>query len=184
MIKLNKGIKDFFIELKNKKVFLEGSVLKVLSDDNTDTEIKEYLDFCKQRDIETRKKRLEITRQVQTQNTDLLNAQSENEKLMEELKEALQEAEKSKDLALNDLEVMQKKSQFELVGIIIKYTLWIIIGVGGITSIMYLFAIIYEKDTQIIGSAWSNLFGILLTNAFSIVGTIMGVKYATEKSGK
>jgi hypothetical protein len=56
--------------------------------------------------------------------------------------------------------------------------------VGGITSIMYLFAIIYEKDTQIIGSAWSNLFGILLTNAFSIVGTIMGVKYATEKSGK
>jgi hypothetical protein len=36
-------------------------------------------------------------------------------------------------------------------------------------------------DTQIIGSTWSNMFGILLTNAFSIVGTIMGVKYATDK---
>jgi hypothetical protein len=28
------------------------------------------------------------------------------------------------------------------------------------------------------------MFGILLTNAFSIVGTIMGVKYATEKEDK
>lgn len=36
------------------------------------------------------------------------------------------------------------------------------------------------KDTQVISAAWSNIFGILLTNAFSIVGTIMGIKYATE----
>lgn len=36
-------------------------------------------------------------------------------------------------------------------------------------------------DSKIIESTWSNLFGILLTNSFSIVGTIMGVKYATEK---
>jgi hypothetical protein len=28
------------------------------------------------------------------------------------------------------------------------------------------------------------MFGILLTNAFSIVGTIMGVKYASEKPKK
>jgi hypothetical protein len=46
---------------------------------------------------------------------------------------------------------------------------------------MYLFAILYGRETQIIGSTWSNLLGILLTNAFSIVGTIMGVKYATDK---
>jgi len=41
-------------------------------------------------------------------------------------------------------------------------------------------AIAYDKETQIIGSTWSNMFGILLTNAFSIVGTIMGVKYAND----
>ena len=35
-------------------------------------------------------------------------------------------------------------------------------------------------DTDIIGSTWSNMFGILLTNSFSIIGTIMGVKYATD----
>jgi len=46
---------------------------------------------------------------------------------------------------------------------------------------MYALALTTGADTQIIGSTWSNMFGILLTNAFSIVGTIMGVKYATEK---
>jgi len=45
---------------------------------------------------------------------------------------------------------------------------------------MYGIAMATGKDTQIIGSTWSNMFGILLTNAFSIVGTIMGVKYASE----
>jgi hypothetical protein len=49
---------------------------------------------------------------------------------------------------------------------------------------MYGLAIINDKETQIIGSTWSNMFGILLTNAFSIVGTIMGVKYASEKNNE
>jgi hypothetical protein len=57
-------------------------------------------------------------------------------------------------------------------------------SVGVITTVMYATAMITGKDTQIIGSTWSNMFGILLTNAFSIVGTIMGVKYASEKNDK
>jgi hypothetical protein len=28
------------------------------------------------------------------------------------------------------------------------------------------------------------MFSVLLTNAFSIVGTIMGIKYATQEGGK
>ena len=47
---------------------------------------------------------------------------------------------------------------------------------------MYVAAMLANKDTTILGNAWSNLFGILLTNSFSIIGTIMGVKYATEKN--
>jgi hypothetical protein len=43
---------------------------------------------------------------------------------------------------------------------------------------MYVIAIMTGRETQIIGSTWSNMLGILLTNAFSIVGTITGVKYA------
>jgi hypothetical protein len=49
---------------------------------------------------------------------------------------------------------------------------------------MYSFAMFSSKDTQIIGSTWSNMFSVLLTNAFSIVGTIMGIKYATQDEKK
>jgi len=77
--------------------------------------------------------------------------------------------------------LMQKRTQFELIGTIVKVALWVIIGVGVLTTLMYGWAITSGTDTQIIGSTWSNMFGILLTNAFSIVGTIMGVKYATDK---
>jgi hypothetical protein len=45
-------------------------------------------------------------------------------------------------------------------------------------------AIVTNQDTQIIGSTWSNMFSVLLTNAFSIVGTIMGIKYATQEGSK
>ena len=82
---------------------------------------------------------------------------------------------------MEDLELLQQKIQFELVGTIVRIALAIIVGVGILTTAMYSIAIMTGQDTQIIGSTWSNMFGILLTNAFSIVGTIMGVKYATEK---
>jgi hypothetical protein len=56
------------------------------------------------------------------------------------------------------------------------------VGVGVFTSALYMFVLYQGYDSKIIESTWSNLFGILLTNSFSIVGTIMGVKYATEKN--
>jgi hydrogenase maturation factor len=97
---------------------------------------------------------------------------------------AKQEAEQAKNVALTDLDVMQKKTQFELINTIVKVALYVIIGVGLTTTALYTVALFTDQDTQIIGSTWSNMFGILLTNAFSIVGTIMGVKYASEKPKK
>jgi Asp-tRNA(Asn)/Glu-tRNA(Gln) amidotransferase A subunit family amidase len=125
----------------------------------------------------------------------LLISQEENERMNEELKVALNLAEEekikaeaakaeaviAKDAALNDLDIAQKRSQFELIGTIVRVALYVIIGVGFTTTAMYVVALLTKADTQIIGSTWSNMFGILLTNAFSIVGTIMGVKYASEK---
>jgi hypothetical protein len=120
-------------------------------------------------------------------NKELQESEEENIRINEELKVALSEAEEAKhealqakDAAINDLDVIQKKSQFELIGTIVKVALVVIMSVGVITTIMYGIAMATGKDTQIIGSTWSNMFGILLTNAFSIVGTIMGVKYASE----
>ena len=79
---------------------------------------------------------------------------------------------------------MMKKSQSELIKIIVKVALSVIVGVGVVTTVLYWMAIITNQDTQIIGSTWSNMFSVLLTNAFSIVGTIMGIKYATQEGGK
>jgi len=89
-----------------------------------------------------------------------------------------------KDAAVNDLDATIKKSQNELIKTIVKSALFVIMSVGFITTLMYSFAILSNKDTQIIGSTWSNMFSVLLTNAFSIVGTIMGIKYATSDDKK
>ena len=223
-MKLNKETKKQLIDLyKTRKIGLEGNILKVIQSED-DLEFQTYINELLEKDKESRRKRLDITRQVQSQNTELIRWKDENEKIQDELKQSLSksesatieaeklrkeaevakeeaeksmiEAEKSKEEALiakneaenakiaaeNDLDLIQKKSQFELIGSIVKVALYVILGVGFIVTGMYLFAILNGTDTQVIGSTWSNIIGILLTNAFSIVGTIMGVKYASEKS--
>jgi methyl-accepting chemotaxis protein len=89
-----------------------------------------------------------------------------------------------KNAAVNDLDILMKKSQSELIKTIVMVALLVIVGVGVITTVLYWMAMVTGKDTQIIGSTWSNMFSVLLTNAFSIVGTIMGIKYATQDNGK
>lgn len=189
MIEVSDYTREILLTIaKTKKVYVEGNFLKLLKAKSGDTEFEEYLKLCKEKDVATRKKRLDVTKQVQLQNKELAEAAKRNEALMVELQEALDDAnnlksaaEESADKALQDLEVMQKRSQFELIGTIVNVALWVIVGVGVLTTVMYGIALMSKTDTQIIGSTWSNMFGILLTNAFSIVGTIMGVKYATEK---
>lgn len=226
MIKLTQDIKKSLIEIsETKNLFLEGNIIKLI-DSEDDNEFSDYLKKCSEKDIANRKKRLEITKQIQTQNKDLSQLNTENQRIMEELQKTLEdvensknhielqnrellawkednerislelrdemvkseqarmEAEKAKQNAENDLDVLQKKTQFELINTIVKVALYVIIGVGLTTTALYCVAIFTGQDTQIIGSTWSNMFGILLTNAFSIVGTIMGVKYAAEKTKK
>jgi hypothetical protein len=195
-MKVDKKIRDWLLELQTKnKIFLEGNLLKVIESDPTDEDFIKYIENASAKDKEARKRRLDVTKQIQEHNKNLIAAQEENIKINDELRLALEsaeeekknaelskiEADKAKDEALNDLDVLQKKSETELIGTIIKVALIVIMGVGVITTLMYGIAMITGKDTQIIGSTWSNMLGILLTNAFSIVGTIMGVKYATEK---
>ena len=196
MIEVKEHTRNVLLEVaKTKKIYVEGNFLKLLKAPKGDKEFEEYLNLCKEKDKTTRRKRLEVTKQVQSQNKELVAKQEETDTLMIELQEALEsaknaeweaeklrdEAEKGKEKALEDLDLMQKRSQFELIGTIVRVALVIIIGVGIVTTIMYGLAMLSGQDTQIIGSTWSNMFGILLTNAFSIVGTIMGVKYASEK---
>lgn len=210
ILKLNQETKDQLLDLyRNKRIALEGNILKLI-DAGEDEEFKNYLNDAIEKDKENRRKRLDITKQVQSQNIDLVQWKKENERIQEELKESLagvqiakeeaeqaktdaeaareeaeearEKAENARHTAENDLDMIQRRSQFELMGTIVKVALFVILGVGVVTTLIYMVALYTDRDTQIIGSTWSNMFGILLTNAFSIVGTIMGVKYASEKN--
>jgi hypothetical protein len=222
MIKIDNNTKKILMELYLKKgIGLEGNITKLIDTEN-DQDFKKYLKDCETKDGEKRRKRLEMTKQIQKQNGELVVANQENERILSELQETLKEVEESrltfevqnrelnewkqdnlrlteelkiemvkaeqakvtaetaKQNAENDLDFLQKRNQTELISTIVRVALYIIVGVGIVTTGVYVFTMIMGKDTQVISAAWSNIFGILLTNAFSIVGTIMGIKYATE----
>ena len=226
-MKIQKSTRDILLEIaKHKRVYVEGNFLKLIEPEEGDEEFEEYLKLCKEKDSTSRRKRLEVTKQVQKQNSELERAQKENkrvnrqlekalneaidsaeqskkskeeaEKAKEELEVALQlaehskeeahklkaEAEHAKELAETDLSLLQKKTQTELMGNIVRVALWVIMGVGLLTTALYVFVMVRGLDAKIIESTWSNLFGILLTNSFSIIGTIMGVKHATQSDKK
>jgi Fe2+ transport system protein B len=222
MIKFSANTKKQLLDLyKAKNIGLEGNILKLI-DTEEDSDFTQYIKTCIDKDKESRKKRLDITKQIQNKNTELENLNTENTRILEELQitldnvenskqqiecqnnellvwkeeneriqnelqeemkrteSARQEAEDAKANALTDLDLLQKKTQTELMGNIVKVALGVIVFVAVITTSMYVFSIVMGKEVNTIGPAWSNMFGILLTNAFSIVGTIMGVKYATK----
>ena len=224
MISFNKQTKQQLISLcKTRNICLEGNIIRVV-DYSGDTEFEQYINTCLEKDKEMRKKRLDITKQIQSKNNELIELNKENERIMQELRDSLKsveeskiqyevqnreltawkqesekislelqqemlkseqarvDAENAKKMAENDLDVLQKRTQTQLIERIVKVSLGVIITVGLITTIMYGIALFTEKDTQIIGSTWANMFGILLTNAFSIIGTIMGVKYASKET--
>jgi F0F1-type ATP synthase membrane subunit b/b' len=179
------------------RVYLEGNILKVLDPDG-DQSCQDYIDAALRLDKEKRTKRLEVTKQVQAQNKKLREAQAKVEVALNEAEVATHQAEEAKDQAekarqdiktayeeaQKDLDYMQKRTQFELMGNIVRVALAVILGVGVTTTFMYAFALFggwaEGSDTTLIANTWSNMFGILLTNSFSIIGTIMGVKYASE----
>ena len=220
-MKIQKSTRDILLEIaKHNRVYVEGNFLKLIEPEEGDEEFEEYLKLCKEKDSTSRRKRLEVTKQVQKQNSELERAQKENKRVNRQLEKALNEAtnsaeqskkskeeaenakeelevalqlaeqskeeahklkseaEHAKDVAETDLSLLQKKTQTELMGNIVRVALWVIMGVGFVTTALYVFVLLLGHDSKIIESTWSNLFGILLTNSFSIIGTIMGVKHA------
>ena len=183
---LSKQSKDWLLKVAStKKVFLEGNILKLMVQEKNNEDFSEYLETCIARDKEKQKRRLNVTKEVQNQNKELVKKEVQNATLMKELEASVAEAhalreaaENDKNIALEDLDIMQKRTQFELMNRIVRVALWIIAGVGILSTSLFVIVLMTDKESAIVESTWSNLLGILLTNAFSIVGTIMGVKYA------
>jgi len=156
-------------KIDGSPVFLQATYNPIFDDGGTITKIMKIATNITETIISKNKiNELSKTLQIELDNTNKLRLAIEIEK----------------DAAVNDLDATIKKSQNELIKTIVKSALFVIMSVGFITTLMYSFAILSNKDTQIIGSTWSNMFSVLLTNAFSIVGTIMGIKYATSDDKK
>ena len=184
MIKIDESTRKQLLECyRDNDVILEGHILKLI-ESTGDQEFDLYIKEAIEKDAIVRRKRIDEFKLVQTQNTQLQKSEKENEEIKKRLREALTTAEQAKNLAINDLEELQKRSQVELIGMIVKVSLWIVCAVGIITTTLFGISLFTGVDNKIIESAWSNMFGILLTNSFSIIGTIMGVKYATGKKEK
>ncbi len=183
-IKLSKEDCDKLINLSNERnVWIEGNLLKLL-DDTVSLEWQEYIKNSSDKFKEKQAKRISLYKDLQIQVKEYREKDKEHKLLLDELKAAHEEAEDAKRIALEDLDVLQKRKQTELTDRIVRYALYIISGVGIVTTLMYMLAIFTDTETQVIGSTWSNLTGILLTNAFSIVGTIMGVKHLNNETKK
>jgi len=224
-MKLCKDTKKDLLKLaQEKNIHLEGNILKVIDTEGEDPDFVNYIKTSTDKDKSSRKKRLEITKQIQSQNKELTSAAEERENLMNDIKNAFEESEKSKELieyqnkeltewkeeneriseelrkalsdaelskkdaitaketAEYDLDILQKRKETELISNIVKVALMLIVGAGIATTALYITALLTGKDTYIIGPAWSNTLSILITNAFSIIGTIVGVKYASGKN--
>lgn len=182
MIKLDYKTKEQLIKLgEEKHLFLEGEILKNI-DSESDIQFESYIKKCIERYDKMLQDDVNDKEKIKKQNQELKRIQEEIERVNEELLTSLKDAEEAKKTAEDDLDLLQKKNQYEMINNIVYGALTVIIGIGIVTTLLYIFAILVGKETQIIGSTWSNLLGILLTNAFSIVGTIMGVKYGNDKN--
>jgi len=196
---------------RSKNVYISGNILRLI-DTGEDEKKKSYISEATEKDASRQRRRLDVNKKTQSVMKQLQETSAQNDKLVAEIQEALKDAEDSqqqeelaraeadkqreaaeeateraeqaRQIAESELESARKQKQFELMGQIVSVALWVICGVGLITTALYFYAIYNEStETTLLGNTWSNMFGILLTNSFSIIGTVMGVKYATERAG-
>ncbi len=205
---------ETLLQAAEQGLHLSGNILRFL-DVGDDSARTAYIAEATEKDDARRKTRLRVNKEGQANLVKLENAGKENdllmaqlqdalcdaqgsakdasdaqrqaEKLREEAEQARSRAELAKETAEQNLDIFQKKTQSALMKSIVTVALAVVVGVGAITTMLYVVALTHDTaDSQVtlLGNTWSNMFGILLTNSFSIIGTVMGVKYATSESGE
>ena len=111
MLSLGDDIKKALIATaQESQVYLEGNILKLI-DPGEDTVFRAYLEEAVRRDKAGRQRRLDITKQVQRQNRELLEFNEQNSTLNRELNLALEEQRRAKDELLVTLKKMERQNQ-------------------------------------------------------------------------
>lgn len=167
------------------RLYLEGNILKVLDPEGSPS-YQHYVETALALDRDRREKRRQVTKQVQEQNKHLNETYQKLQDALVKEQESKRAAEEATERVKRDLDYMQKRTQFELMERIVRVALVVILGVGGVVTVMYAIALFGispgVSDITLLSNTWSNMLGILLTNSFSIIGTIMGIKYTDTRS--
>ena len=73
-MKVDKSTRDLLLDIqKSKKIVLEGNILKVIEVDPSDEEFSKYIKESLDKDKETRRRRLDITKQYRNKIKTFLN---------------------------------------------------------------------------------------------------------------
>ena len=107
MITFDQKSKKQLIQLfEDKKIALEGNILKLI-DTSGDEDFENYVKSSIEKDRETRRKRLEITKQVQVQNKELLESKGELEIIQKNLEDSFEKLQKS----MEEVEASKEESE-------------------------------------------------------------------------
>ncbi len=163
LIEIDQSTRSALIALaESEGIWLEGDLVSKVSG-SSDSQFEAYLEEARKLNEKKVKSRQDSIRSIAS------------------LKDRLKRLESGQG-SESSLDLLQKKTKFRMMESIIKTALIVILAVGGTATILYILAMFTGKDTELIGNTWSNLLGILLTNSFSIVGTIMGVRYSQDNN--
>ena len=111
MIQLNEETRKALLQLaRETQVYPEGNILKLI-DAADDSVFKAYIEKAMARDRQMRQRRLEVTKQVQIQNRDLIKFNEQVTALNADLMIALEEQKKAKEQVIHALKILEKKNR-------------------------------------------------------------------------
>lgn len=169
---------DILLKISKDGIYLEGALLKVLTKENklSDDDWIEYLKIANDRDENKSKERVELTHEALNQKTELERAHKKIKQQYKLLKEEKEKVEDNVCTLENDLKILREKNQLRILNHVVNICLRIIIGIGFSCSIILVVMLLFGKQSDLIESTWSQSILLMLSNAFSIIATIQGVK--------
>lgn len=169
---------EMLLEISEKGIYLEGALLKVISKSNTlrDEDWIGYLKLASERDEIKSRERVELTQEALNQKSELERAHKKIKQQYELLKTEKAKVEDDVCNLEKNLKVLREKNQLKIMNNVVNICLRIIIGIGVSCSLILIIMLICGNQSDLVESTWSQSILLMLSNSFSIIATIQGVK--------